>query len=128
MFRVSYMARLLKSFFIFCVLIACMAAGAGIYILQNQVVDFSILENYNPGKPSILLDDEGNEWARFALDKREFVSIHDMPKHVIQAFIAAEDHNFFKHVGLSFKGIVRSLFVNLYYGKKCKARVRLLSN
>lgn len=112
------MARLLRIFFVFCVFIACMAAGAGIYILQNQVVDFSILENYNPGKPSILLDDEGNEWARFALDKREFVSIHDMPKHVIQAFIAAEDHTFFDHVGLSLKGIVRSLFVNLYYGKK----------
>lgn len=112
------MARLLRLFFIFCVCIACMFAGAGIYIVQNQVVDFSVLENYNPGQPSILLDDQGNEWARFALDKREFVSIHDMPEHLIQAFIAAEDHTFFNHVGLSLKGIVRSLFVNLYYGKK----------
>ena len=41
-----------------------------------------------------------------------------MPEHLIQAFIAAEDHTFFNHVGLSLKGIVRSLFVNLYYGKK----------
>jgi len=112
------MTQLLRVFLISCVLFAAMAAGAIVFVVQNQVVDFSILENYNPGKPSILLDDEGNEWARFALDKREFVALHKMPAHLIHAFIAAEDHAFFDHVGLSLKGIIRSTLINLYHRKK----------
>ncbi len=65
-----------------------------------------------------MLDDEGNEWARFQLDKRKPTSIEHIPQHAINAFIAAEDWNFFKHHGISIKGILRSILVNLYYGGK----------
>ncbi len=92
--------------------------GALIYVLNHQWADFSVLEHYDPGKPSILLDDEGREWARFQLDRREPIALEVMPQHVIDAFIAAEDWQFFSHSGLSFKGIFRSIFVNLYHGRK----------
>ncbi len=92
--------------------------GVLFYITQSPWVDFSVLEHYNPGKPSIVLDDEGKEWTRFQLDRREPVHIKDIPDHVIKAFLAAEDWNFFKHSGLSFKGIIRSLLVNIYNGRK----------
>lgn len=81
------------------------------------MIDFSLLEQTSQGKPSILLDDEGREWARFSYDKRKSVDITLLPDHVIHAFVAAEDHNFFNHPGISLKGIIRSLLINIYHGK-----------
>ncbi len=105
-------------FFIFIFLLICLILGIIANIFNNRVVDFSVLENYNPGKPSILLDDEGNEWARFELDKRELVNFDQFPKHLIDAFIASEDREFFNHSGISYKGIIRSIFVNIKHGGK----------
>lgn len=96
----------------------CLILGAGFYIFNNYTVDFSPLAHYNPGHPSILLDDQGNEWGRFQLDRREPIPLDAMPLHVRNAFLAAEDWDFFNHHGISYKGIIRSLFVNLRYGKK----------
>ncbi len=103
-------------------MILCIAAGAGafVFVLHSRVVDFSVLENYNPGQPSILLDDTGKEWGRFQLDRRKFVSLQDMPASLTHAFLATEDHTFYEHYGLSIRGIVRSIFVNIYSGKKAQ--------
>ena len=105
--------KLVKIIFFVFFIFTAFFCGAFFWLVNHKTVDFSILENYNPGKPSILLDDEGNEWARFELDKREPISLHQMPKHLIQAFLAAEDREFFSHNGISFRGIIRSSLVNL---------------
>ena len=104
-------------FFIF-VFAASSILGVFFYMIHNHYIDFSVLERYHPGRPSILLDDEGNEWARFQLDRREPIDLSRMPRHLIHAFVAAEDWEFFSHYGISLKGIARSLLVNLYYGRK----------
>ena len=96
----------------------CGLIGAGYALVTTNWIDFSALEHYHPGKPTIVLDDQGNEWARFQLDRREPIPLAAMPSQLINAFLAAEDWNFFAHNGISFKGIVRSLVVNLYHGKK----------
>ena len=102
----------------FFVIFLAIMVGVLSALFDNAVVDFSILEHYEVGKPSIVLDDQGNEWARFEKDKRDPLDIEQMPIHLINAFVAAEDHSFFTHCGISFKGIARSLLVNLYSGKK----------
>ena len=79
---------------------------------------FFVLEQYNPGRPTIVLDDQGNEWTRFQLDRREPISLSCLPEHLIEAFLSAEDWNFFSHCGIFFKGIVRSLVVNIYHGRR----------
>lgn len=89
-----------------------------IFCLQHNLwVDFSVLENYNPGKPAILLDDQGQEWARFEMDRRQIVTLDQVPKHLIEAFLVSEDRDFFKHTGVSWRGILRSIFVNIRHGK-----------
>src|ERR1700722_4791907 len=112
------MHRLFKIIFIFLFIIFSFICGSFFYFLNNNNINFARLENYNPGKPSILLDDEGREWARFELDKREQIQLFQMPKHLINAFLALEDHQFFKHAGISWKGIIRSIVVNMYKGRK----------
>ena len=89
------------------------ALGILFYSSEQPWVDFSVLEHYNPGKPSILLDDQGNEWGRFEYDKREIINYEQLPPCVINAFLAAEDWQFFNHNGLSYKGIIRSALINL---------------
>lgn len=92
--------------------------GALFFIMQHCWIDFTALEQHSSGKPTILLDDAGNEWARFQHDRREPICYDQMPEHLINAFIAAEDWNFFHHMGLSWKGILRSIVVNLYHGRR----------
>lgn len=91
--------------------------GILLFLSTCPVVDFSVLERYDPGKPSILFDNEGKEWGRFQLDRRLPIKLRDMPPQVINAFIAAEDWNFFRHSGVSWKGMVRSALTNLYHGR-----------
>lgn len=98
--------------------VTAIGLGGLFFLSQYHVVDLSILERYEPGTPSILLDCHGVEWGKFQRDKRKPISLQEMPDHLIKAFIAAEDHDFFNHPGISLKGIVRSLMVNLYHGRK----------
>lgn len=109
--------RFIRPVFLFLFLIATGLLGAWLSLVHNRVFDFSVLEHYDPGKPSIILDDDGNEWARFAVDRRQPILLSQLPDVVTQAFIAAEDHNFYKHTGISLRGIIRSLCVNVYHGK-----------
>lgn len=111
---------LVRPFIIIIVLILSFIAGALFFITHNKCIDFSVLERYNAGSPSILLDDEGNEWARFQLDRRQPIALSQIPPHVVNAFIAAEDWNFFNHAGMSWKGIVRATLINLSRGRKAQ--------
>src|SRR5690242_9072593 len=94
--------------------------GALFFMIHNHTVDFSILSQYGSGSTSILLDDESNVWGKFQLDRREPIEGVILPDHLINAFIAAEDWDFFKHNGISYKGIIRSIIVNLYHGRKAQ--------
>src|SRR3990167_11218972 len=105
--------KLLRYLFIILFLGAAFSLGILFNLMRNPYVDFSVLERYNPGKPSILLDDEGNEWARFEVDKIKPVQYNKMPAHLTNAFVASEDREFFQHSGLSIKGILRSSLVNI---------------
>jgi len=113
-FRIAY------HFFICMVVTSAFVCGALFFVVHNHTIDFSILAQYDSGRPSILLDDEGNEWGRFQLDRRDPVDGARLPQHVINAFIAAEDWDFFSHNGISWKGIIRSIAVNIYHGRKAQ--------
>ncbi|MCF7799603.1 PBP1A family penicillin-binding protein [Candidatus Babeliales bacterium] len=91
--------------------------GIIFFLFEKDWVDFTHIEFYNPGKPSIVLDKDGKELFRFQLDKREPVNYSKLPDILIKAFLAAEDRNFFNHSGISLKGIIRSTLVNLYHRK-----------
>lgn len=106
--------------FIFFVCSITLFLGIIFFISQNHTVDFSRLAEYHKGTPSIVLDDEGNEITRFQLDRRMPIPLEIIPEHVIQAFLAAEDWYFFDHYGLSWRGIARSLLVNILRGRKAQ--------
>lgn len=47
----------------------------------------------------------------------EFASIDQMPRHLLDAFVAIEDERFFEHNGVDFRGIVRALYVATLPGR-----------
>lgn len=108
---------LLKTFFVTSVASCALLGGFFLSLKHAPLVDFSVLQYYSPGKPSVLLDCHGKEWGRFQLDRRTPVSMDVIPQVLVQAFIAAEDWKFFQHKGISFRGIVRSLLVNVSQGR-----------
>ncbi len=112
------MNNFIRYFFFILTLFIILLSGALFYIFNNYTINFEPLAHYNPGHPSILLDDQGNEWTRFQLDRREPIPLEQMPIHLRNAFLAAEDWQFFGHTGISFKGIIRSTVVNILHGKK----------
>jgi penicillin-binding protein 1A len=112
--------RLLYSFIFVTIILTSFGAGILFFLINNHAVDFSVLASHRTGRPSILLDDEGNEWGRFQLDKRDPIALGQIPAHAVQAFIAAEDWDFFNHSGVSWRGIIRSIIVNIYRGKKAQ--------
>lgn len=109
---------IVRTFILLIFLSVAFCFGVFFAALNYQVLDFSVLEQYDPGRPSIVLDDQGNELFRFQLDRREPIQLNQLPQHVIQAFLAAEDWQFFSHAGISIKGIIRSTLINLYHRRK----------
>lgn len=105
-------------FFLFiCVGIASFLCGAFFSFFHSSFIDLSAFNYYSVGTPSVVLDDEGREWARFQIDQRTPIPYTMIPRHVIEAFIAAEDHTFWHHTGISVKGIIRSILINVYHGR-----------
>lgn len=107
----TWYIKTLYSFF----LIAACALGMLYAFVHYSWIDFSRLDNYQAGKPSIVLDDQGNEIMRFQFDRRDPIRFDQLPKQLIQAFLAAEDWHFFSHYGISVKGIIRSMLINIYH-------------
>jgi len=46
-------------------------------------------------------------------EKRTLVPLSAIPEYLKQAVIATEDNNFYNHIGVDFKGILRSVLINL---------------
>ena len=92
-----------------------LVSGIGFYLATNPFLDLSALVLSPRGQPSVVLDDEGNELCRFHLEQRAPLILSSAPQHLINAFVVAEDHQFFSHHGLSWQGILRAIAANVYH-------------
>ncbi len=50
-------------------------------------------------------------------EKREIISLEEMPEHLKKAVIVTEDANFYSHIGIDFQGIIRAIKINLRLGE-----------
>lgn len=91
------------------------------YHVWNQDIDVSKLKEYKPIMSSIVLDKDGNTVNEFANERRIFVPINKVSKHIINAFISAEDRSFYTNSGVDVKGLIRIGIMDVIYflqGKK----------
>ncbi|KKP24164.1 MAG: Membrane carboxypeptidase [candidate division TM6 bacterium GW2011_GWF2_28_16] len=111
------MNKIVKYFFLYIFIFLSFGLGAFFYLFNYDFVDFDKAFNESQSKPSIVLDDNNEILFTFKLDKKEPASYRDFSKNLVDAFVAAEDWNFFSHNGISWRGILRSFFVNLRHFK-----------
>src|SRR6201747_2258241 len=85
------------------------AAAAGlIYHYSNDLPDYSQLQDYEPPVMTRVHAADGELLAEYAKQRRLYIPIQAVPKLVTNAFISAEDKNFYEHNGLDFNGIARA--------------------
>ena len=85
------------------------AAAAGLLWHYSQVLpDYSQLQDYEPAVMTRVHASDGSLLAEYARERRLYMPIQAVPKLVTNAFIAAEDKNFYEHGGIDFSGIARA--------------------
>ena len=77
--------------------------------------DYSQLATYEPSVTTRVHAGDGRLITEFAREKRLYVPYETIPKLVIQAFVSAEDQNFFVHRGVDPVGIIRAAIINLQH-------------
>ena len=95
---------------------AVMGAGGALFIFYKygqELPDYRQLADYEPPVMTRVHAGDGRLLAEYAVEKRVFIPIKAMPKQLIQAFLAAEDKNFYSHPGVDFLGVARAILTNL---------------
>ncbi len=82
----------------------------------HDLPDYSALKNYEPPVVTRLYAGDGRILAEFAQEKRVFTPIDVIPGIVKDAFISAEDKNFYHHQGVDLAAIVRAGVNNMRGG------------
>ena len=76
------------------------------------------IADYKPLLVSEVYDRNGKKIGEFCREKRILTPYDKIPKTVVQAFVAAEDNTFFKHTGINYLAMIRSVFANIKSGRK----------
>jgi penicillin-binding protein 1A len=98
------------------VVVCGLAAGGALFLMHRyagELPDYRQLADYQPPTVTRVHAGDGRLLAEFAHEKRVFVPVEAIPRRVIQAFLAAEDKNFYAHPGLDPLSIVRAAITNL---------------
>ena len=104
--------KLLRRVVFACVLlgvVACIALFLWLAALSRTLPSVKTLAEYNPPITSRVHAGDGSLIAEFAEEHRVFVPYDAIPEHVVQAFVSAEDKNFFKHGGIDPEGLARAV-------------------
>jgi penicillin-binding protein 1A len=85
------------------------AAAAGIFWhYSKDLPDYSQLQDYEPPVTTRVHAADGQLLGEYAKERRLYLPIQAVPKLVINAFLAAEDKNFYEHGGLDYSGLARA--------------------
>jgi penicillin-binding protein 1A len=84
-------------------------AAVGLYFhYSKDLPDYSYLQDYQPPVMTRVHASDGALLAEYARERRLYLPIQAVPKLVLNAFVSAEDKNFWEHGGLDLGGIVRA--------------------
>ena len=111
--------RLLRHLFLLLFLLTLAVIGAagaglaGLWYFGRDLPDYQQLANYQPPVATRIHAGDGRLIAEFARERRLFVPIEAIPELVKQAFLSAEDKNFYVHSGIDPMGVLRAVVQNV---------------
>lgn len=99
----------LFSFVTLGLIFAALTMGGIFYMYSRDLPSHQNLAQYTPATISRIYSGEGRIIDEFAQERRLFVASEDIPDLVKNAFISAEDKNFYSHNGYDTRGMVAAL-------------------
>ena len=112
----GFMVRALLTTLGLVLILGVMGAGGAIYVFQKfgqDLPEHRQLASYEPPVMTRVHAGDGRLLAEYAIQKRVFVPLTAMPKRVLNAFLAAEDKNFYEHIGIDPLGVLRAIIINI---------------
>lgn len=108
-----------KIVLILVMLFSIMLVGGSFYTkkLIDELPSIADLENYTPNIVTKIFDRNGRVISELFVERRVLVPLREIPVDLQNAFIAIEDNDFYKHWGISTKGILRAFVKNLLKGR-----------
>ena len=104
--------RILLNIFFWMFVAGIASLAALILIYGNDLPDYKKLATYAPPVATRLYASDGSLLQEYAEERRVFIDYADLPPMLVNAFIAAEDQNFWTHPGVDVQGITRALANN----------------
>ncbi len=87
----------------------CLLTGAALYFhFSRGLPSVEALRDYRPPQVTKVLCADGSVCAEYFLERRTLVDTSALPAHVRDAFLAAEDADFYRHEGLDYLGMLRA--------------------
>ncbi len=97
--------------------VICSITGGLIFgFITSEIKNYSGIHNlkkFQPSEPTRLLDVNGELIAELFQEKRDLASYEDLPPTLINAFLAAEDRDFYQHIGINPMAIARAMIKNI---------------
>ncbi|KAB0603440.1 PBP1A family penicillin-binding protein [Cupriavidus pauculus] len=91
-------------------------AGFAAVISLRQLPSVEALRDYRPQVPLRVFTRDDVLIGEFGTEHREFIPIERMPKLMSDALLAAEDDQFYNHVGVDIPGLIRAALANIGEG------------
>ena len=104
--------RIFINFVFWCIVAGIAGLAALVLIYGHDLPDYKNLATYTPPVATRLYASDGSLLIEYAEERRVFIDFEDMPPQLINAFIAAEDQNFWTHPGIDIQGIIRASLNN----------------
>lgn len=113
------MKRLVKTLAVLAALglFGIMALVGMFFYISHDLPQINSLKDYNPPMNSRILSRDNEVLLEIGTETRDVVPFNKIPKKVVDAFLAAEDDNFYNHEGIDYYGILRAFIVNLKEGR-----------
>src|SRR5438034_3256835 len=108
--------KLVRVFFVCLVLLAIgggAMVGLTIWYFGRDLPDYQQLAHYEPPITTRVHAGDGRLLAEYSTERRVFMPIGAIPKKVIQAFLSAEDKNFYSHRGVDPVSMLRAALTDL---------------
>ena len=90
-----------------------MVVGLALAVAYPNLPEINSLTDYRPKLPLRVFSSDGVLLGEFGEERRNFVSIKQIPQVMKDAVLAAEDARFYQHGGVDYKGVVRAALENL---------------
>lgn len=96
------------------------AAGVAWYVndMSRDLPDYEVLNAYEPPVTTRIHAGDGSLMSEYARERRLYLPIQAIPAMVKNAFISAEDKNFYKHFGIDPEGLARAVVNNIRNGTR----------